>query len=229
MRNVRGQIDPSSAAKTAYKSAGRDMIRFIMLLPLKIIGLLFMAIGAILDGVNRRRIEQEKQAEKQRREQYKTEQAAQREQERRERAARIATDRARRIAIQERREQERREKERIKADRDSIKWEWAQRREQEREKAAAWKECCYKSKLGLEYQNATDNETYARVRGTELYALLDQYEQELIDAVDAGNAKQIERARKNLINTRRLLRENEKTVYMDKFKKEQFKAYCSGE
>ena len=44
------------------------MIRFIFLLPIKIIGLLFMAIGAILDGVNRRRIEQEKQAEKQRRE-----------------------------------------------------------------------------------------------------------------------------------------------------------------
>ena len=44
------------------------MIRFIFLLPIKIIGLLFMAIGAILDGVNRRRIEQEKQAEMQRRE-----------------------------------------------------------------------------------------------------------------------------------------------------------------
>ena len=44
------------------------MIKFILLLPLKIIGLLFMAIGATLDGVNRRRIEQEKQAEKQRRE-----------------------------------------------------------------------------------------------------------------------------------------------------------------
>jgi hypothetical protein len=44
------------------------MIRFIFLLPLRIIGLLFMAIGATLDGVNRRRIEREKQAEKQRRE-----------------------------------------------------------------------------------------------------------------------------------------------------------------
>ena len=44
------------------------MIKFILLLPLKIIGLLFMAIGAILDGVNRRRIEKEKQLEKQRRE-----------------------------------------------------------------------------------------------------------------------------------------------------------------
>ena len=36
------------------------MIRFILLLPIKIFGLLFMAIGAILDGVNRRRIEKEK-------------------------------------------------------------------------------------------------------------------------------------------------------------------------
>lgn len=44
------------------------MIKFIILLPIKIIGLLFMAIGAILDGVNRRRIEKEKQLEKQRRE-----------------------------------------------------------------------------------------------------------------------------------------------------------------
>lgn len=44
------------------------MIKFIFLLPLKIIGLLFMAIGATLDGVNRRRIEKAKQLEKQRRE-----------------------------------------------------------------------------------------------------------------------------------------------------------------
>ena len=44
------------------------MIRFILLLPLKIIGLLFMAIGATLDGINRRKLEREKQAEKQRRE-----------------------------------------------------------------------------------------------------------------------------------------------------------------
>lgn len=44
------------------------MIKFLLLLPVKIIGLLFMAIGATLDGVNRRRIEKEKQLEKQRRE-----------------------------------------------------------------------------------------------------------------------------------------------------------------
>lgn len=74
------------------------MIRFILLLPIKIVGLLFITIGALLDGANRRRIEKEKQLEKQRREQYKTEQAAQREQERRERAARIATEKANRTA-----------------------------------------------------------------------------------------------------------------------------------
>ena len=44
------------------------MIKFIFLLPFKIIGVIFLAIGATLDGVNRRRIEREKQAEKQRRE-----------------------------------------------------------------------------------------------------------------------------------------------------------------
>lgn len=44
------------------------MIKFILLLPLKIIGVIFLAIGATLDGVNRRKLEREKQAEKQRRE-----------------------------------------------------------------------------------------------------------------------------------------------------------------
>ena len=207
------------------------MIKFILLLPIKILGLLFIAIGAFLERREKERIAAARDREKRTaaaRDREKRTAAAQKEQERRERAAQAATDRARRIAIQERREQERREKERVKAERDSIKWEWAQRREQEREKAAAWKECCYKSKLGLEYQIAVDNEIYARVRGTELYTLLDQYEQELIDAIDAGNTKRIEQARKKLINTRRLLRENEKAVYMDQFKKKQYKAY-SGE
>ena len=197
------------------------MIKFILLLPLKIIGLLFIAIGAFLERREKERIAAAREYEKRIA-------AAQKEEERRARAARIATERAERIAKQEQREKERREKERIQAERAAIKWEWAQEREQERRRAAEWKERCYISKLGLEYQNAVDNETYTRVRGTELYTLLDQYEQELIDAVDAGNAKRIEQARKKLINTRRLLRENEKAVYMDQFKKRQYKAY-SGE
>ena len=179
-----------------------------------------MAIGAFLERREKERIQAARYNEKRIAAELK-------EKERRERAARIATERAQRIAKQEQREKERREKERIQAERAAIKWEWAQEPEQERRRAAEWKERCYISKLGLEYQNAVDNETYTRVRGTELYTLLDQYEQELIDAVDAGNAKQIERARKNLINTRRLLRENEKAVYMDQFKKNQYKAYCS--
>ena len=74
------------------------MIKFILLLPFKIIGLLFMAIGAILDGVNRHRIEQEKQAEKQRREQYKIERAARIETERAQRSARIEQERRRKQA-----------------------------------------------------------------------------------------------------------------------------------
>ena len=91
------------------------MIRFIFLLPIKIIGLLFMAIGALLDGANRRRTEQAKQEERQRREQYRIEQAAQREQERRERAARIATEKANRTARIEKEKQER-ERQRQRAD-----------------------------------------------------------------------------------------------------------------
>ena len=99
------------------------MIRFIFLLPIKIIGLLFMAIGALLDGANRRRTEQAKQEERQRREQYRIEQAAQREQERRERAARIATEKANRTA---RIEKEKQERERQRQRAETFKKEQAQ-------------------------------------------------------------------------------------------------------
>ena len=56
------------------------MIRFILLLPLKIIGLLFMTIGAVLDNSRRRRIEKEKQAariEKEKRERARLDRQAQ--------------------------------------------------------------------------------------------------------------------------------------------------------
>lgn len=56
------------------------MIKFILLLPLKIVGLLFVAIGAVLDNSNRRRIEKEKQAAR-----IRKEQAARIEKEKRER------------------------------------------------------------------------------------------------------------------------------------------------
>jgi hypothetical protein len=44
------------------------MIKFILLLPIRVFGVICLIIGATLDGVNRRRIEKEKQLEKQRRE-----------------------------------------------------------------------------------------------------------------------------------------------------------------
>lgn len=70
------------------------MIKFILLLPIKIIGVVFLAIGAILDGVNRRKLEREKQAARAAMEQQKAMKAA---------AARIE---------KEKREQARAEKER---------------------------------------------------------------------------------------------------------------------
>ena len=67
------------------------MIRFILLLPLKIIGLLFIAIGAILERREKERIAAAREREKRIAAELK-------EQERRERAARIATERAQRLA-----------------------------------------------------------------------------------------------------------------------------------
>lgn len=57
------------------------MIKFLFLLPFKIIGVVCLAIGAVLEGVNRRRIEKEKQAAR-----IWKEQAARIEKEKRERA-----------------------------------------------------------------------------------------------------------------------------------------------
>ena len=76
------------------------MIKFILLLPLKIIGLLFIAIGATLERREKARIAAVREYEKRIA-------AAQKEEERRARAARIATERAQRSA---RIEKERREK-----------------------------------------------------------------------------------------------------------------------
>lgn len=84
------------------------MIRLIFLLPFKIIGVIFLAIGAVLDNSNRRRIEKEKQLEKQRRE-Y-------------ERIARIQATRI-----------EKEKRERARLDRQAQ----ADRRRAEKEKAAA--------------------------------------------------------------------------------------------
>lgn len=77
------------------------MIKFILLLPLKIIGLLFIAIGAILERREKARIAAAREYEKRIA-------AAQKEQERRERAARIATEKANRTARIEKEKAEKR-------------------------------------------------------------------------------------------------------------------------
>ena len=67
------------------------MIKFLLLLPIKIIGLLFMAIGAFLERREKERIAAAREYEKRIA-------AAQKEEERRARAARIATEKANRTA-----------------------------------------------------------------------------------------------------------------------------------
>lgn len=148
-----------------------------------------------------------------------------------ERARRIAAEQRERLRIEqaarrEQREQEQRERARIKAARDAVKWEWAQEREQERRKAAAWRECCNKSKMGLDYQIAIDNGDYRKQRGEILTGLLEMQERELDAAIAAENTKQIEKAWKSILNTRRLIRENEKAVYTDTYNKNKYAAYC---
>lgn len=91
------------------------MLKFIILLPFKIIGLLFIAIGAFLERREKERIQAAREYEKRIA-------AAQKEQERRERAARIATERAQRSA---RIEQERRRKQAEKARAETFKAEQA--------------------------------------------------------------------------------------------------------
>ena len=77
------------------------MIKFILLLPLKIIGLLFMAIGAFLERREKERIQAAREYEKRIA-------AAQKEEERRARAARIATEKANRTARVEKEKAEKR-------------------------------------------------------------------------------------------------------------------------
>jgi colicin import membrane protein len=140
------------------------MIKFIFLLPLRIIGLLFMAIGAALDGVNRRRIEKAKQLEKQRRE-Y-------------ERMARIQSARIEK----EKREQDRRER-----------IEQADRRRAEKEKAAAdrKKAADLERKKALQFKatQARTDIVHYEIQRRELLKLYD----ELIKQFDAaGTDKQKE-------------------------------------
>ena len=92
-----------------------DMIKFILQLPLKIIGVIFLAIGAILERREKERIAAARYREKRIAAELK-------EQERRERAARIATEKANRTA---RIEQERRRKQAEKARAETFKKEQA--------------------------------------------------------------------------------------------------------
>ena len=77
------------------------MIKFIILLPIKIIGLVFMAIGAILERREKNRIAAARDREKRIAAELK-------EQDRRERAARIATEKAQRTARIEKEKAEKR-------------------------------------------------------------------------------------------------------------------------
>lgn len=133
------------------------MIKFLFLLPLRVVGLLFVAIGATLDGVNRRRIEKAKQLEKQRREM--------------ERIARIESARIEK----EKRERDRRE--RIAA---------ADRRRTEKEKAAAdrKKASDLERKKALQFKAAqarTDIVHY-EIQRTELLKLYTELEKQYGDA-----------------------------------------------
>ena len=67
------------------------MIKFLFLLPFKIIGVIFLAIGAFLERREKERIAAARENEKRIA-------AAQKEEDRRARAARIATERAQRLA-----------------------------------------------------------------------------------------------------------------------------------
>ena len=133
------------------------MVKFILLLPLKIIGLLFMAIGEILGGVNRRRIEKAKQLEKQRRE-Y-------------ERIARIENARI---------EKEKRERARLE------RQAQADQRRAEKEKAAAdrKKEADLERKKAMQFkadQARTDIEHY-RVQRFELLKLYNELQKQFEQA-----------------------------------------------
>ena len=196
---------------------GFIVLKYAARLAIYVLYIPFKAIEIAANNAELNRREREKRIAAEQRNRARLEQAEQREREKR-----AAADR------REQREREQREQRRIKAERDAVKWEWAQQREQERQYKNAWKECCNKSKMGLDYQNAIESIDYRDAVEQELYALIEIYEQELIDAVNAKNSKRIAAAQKNLINTRRRLRENEKGKLADRYNMNKYKAYCSG-
>lgn len=133
------------------------MIRFIIFLPLRIIGYIFLAIGSFLDNSNRRKLEREKQAEKQRRE-Y-------------ERIARIQAARI---------EKEKRERARLE------RQAQADRRRAEKERAAACRKRAadLERKKALQFkatQARTDIEHY-KIQRAELLKLYNEIERQYSDA-----------------------------------------------
>lgn len=166
------------------------MIKFIFLLPLKIIGLLFMAIGAVLDNSNRRRIEKEKQAARIQAEKQKAMKAA---------AARI--------------EKEKREK--ARADRIAQ----ADRRRAEKEKAAADRKRAadLERKKALQFkadQARTDIEHY-KIQRSELIKLYNEIEKQYNETTAQGKKEILFRKQLALNNQiRGVDRQIEKAQYI---------------
>jgi hypothetical protein len=133
------------------------MIKFIFLLPFKIIGVVFLAIGAALDNSNRRKLEREKQAEKQRRE-Y-------------ERIARIESTRI-----------EKEKRERARLDRQAQ----ADRRRAEKEKAAqavmAQKAADRRKAETFKADQARTDIEHYKVQRAELLKLYNEIEKQYSDA-----------------------------------------------
>ena len=141
------------------------MIKFLFLLPFKIIGVIFLAIGAILDGINHRRIEKEKQLEKQRRE-Y-------------ERIARIESARI-----------EKEKRERARLDRQAQ----ADRRRAEKERAAqavkAQKAADRRKAEKFKADQARTDMEHYRIQRSELLKLYDELKKQF-DAAGTDKQKEI--------------------------------------
>ena len=80
------------------------MIKLLFLLPVKILGLLFMAIGSAINAAEQRKAEQEKQAERIRRENEKQQREKQKAADRINRSIRIEKEKAERLKKQQQRE-----------------------------------------------------------------------------------------------------------------------------
>ena len=133
------------------------MIKFIFLLPFKIIGVVFLAIGAAIDKSNRRKLEREKQAEKQRREYERIA---------RIQATRIEKEKRERVRIEKAAAADRRRAEKEKAAQAVKAQKAAERRKAETFKAD---------------QARTDMEHY-KVQRAELLKLYNEIEKQYSDA-----------------------------------------------